>query len=193
MGQKHRLRNLLRSTTCLWNQVVEHALPVGVLFTAEMDVVVAELVCTVFRAVIDEIGARLETQVFVVREDDTLVKDISEILPHPIVFVLQGRGIVPWGCGEDIAVVFVFQHIHSIYGSRHWLHQCKQTGDVLVEGLAIAVICILGFHFFTHLIESALKVDQYVVHVKIKYRFHFINLLVYDDKIVTSLEKFKKE
>ena len=77
------------------------------------------------RAVIDEIGTRLETQVFVVREDDTLVKDISEILPHPIVFVLQGRGIVPCGCGEDIAVVFVFQHIHSIYGSRHWLHQWR--------------------------------------------------------------------
>lgn len=37
---------------------------------------VAELVCTVFRMVIDEIGTRLTTQVFVMREDDTLVKSI---------------------------------------------------------------------------------------------------------------------
>ncbi len=41
-----------------------------------MNEMVAELVCTVFRMVIDEIGTRLTTQVFVMREDDTLVKSI---------------------------------------------------------------------------------------------------------------------
>lgn len=40
---------------------------------------VAELVCTVFRMVIDEIGTRLTTQVFVMREDDTFVKSILNL------------------------------------------------------------------------------------------------------------------
>jgi hypothetical protein len=108
-------------------------------------------------AVINEIGARLEAEVLVVGEDDALVERLREILLDSIELVLQGRGIVPRDCGKDIAVVFLSQSIHRINGTRHRLHQLKDTGDVIVMRFPFTVVGILGFFFVGHLVESTLE------------------------------------
>ena len=103
-------------------QILYYALPVRELVGTELDMTVAKFRCAMGGAIVDEIGTRLEAEVLVVGEDDSFVERLREELLNPIEFVLHGCGIVPWGCREDIAVVFFCQRVYGINGTRHGFH-----------------------------------------------------------------------
>lgn len=88
-------------------------------------------------AVVDEVGAGLEAEVLLMGEDDALMEHLWEVLFDPIEFILQGRGVVPRGSGEDIAVVFLCQSVYCINGTRHGLHQREQSWDVVIMRFAL--------------------------------------------------------
>ena len=88
-------------------QILHYALPIWEPFCSELDVMVAELGSTVGGAVVDEVGTGLEAEVLVVGKDDALVELLTEMSFDPVELILQGGGVIPWGGGEDIAVVFL--------------------------------------------------------------------------------------
>ena len=155
------------------HQVVDDTGPVGKTLGEEMDVAFAKLRSTMCFAVIDEPCVWLEAEVLVVREDDSFVEHVAEVFLHPLKFVVQRGGVIPWRGAQDVAVEQLAQGFHCLGGTLYGLHALEYARNVVVMRLALAVVGILGEHLGRRGVNPALKIHKHVVHVKIKNRlFH---------------------
>ena len=57
------------------------------------------------------------------RQDNTLLEQVTVVLGYPINLVTPCRWVLPWGSKKDIHIVVLAQLVHSLYGTRHRVHQ----------------------------------------------------------------------
>ena len=70
----------------------------------------------------------------------------------------------------DIAVIVGSHFWNSPPDAEHpYGHRRFETLITICIGIAVAVVGILCFNLFGHLIESTLEVDQHIVHVDVNY------------------------
>lgn len=93
---------------CFFKEVCGDGGPVGEFWASNSYPFTFELFGTVVGAVIDEVVTSVEF--FVVGKDEPFVGwgsvDTAEVFLYPLDFVHPGEGVIPWGGGENVYVVY---------------------------------------------------------------------------------------
>ena len=136
-----------------------------------MNPLARKLLGAVLGAIVNQVVAPI--QVLVMGNNESLVEDGvpagAKVVLHPFDLVGPSTQVVPRCGAQDIEVEVLAQLMHGLDGTRHGKHRAEETRNLIINALAVAVVGILCFNLFGHLIESTLEVDQHIVHVDVNY------------------------
>lgn len=101
-------------------------------------------------------------QVFVVAEDQALVRRFAEPPLYPDPLVGPRTRIVPGSSRENVRVEDLCKFVERVHGTRHRPHQAEDARRF------VKVVLMLCAYRRIERIDSTLKVDEHSIHVDVE-------------------------